>query len=159
MFTLPIITFLLLGLSFLKDKKKTIQAFKKGMKQFFNLVPAILSILIIISIILYLVPQDVFVRYLGTQAGVEGYLIAALVGAITMIPGFIVYPIAGSLIKSGVSYGVMAVFITTLMMVGIMTIPIEKKYFGLKATLLRNSLSFVGALIIGFSIALIWNFL
>ena len=158
MYTIPLLTFVLLLISFIADRKKTLTAFKKGMKQFFNLLPAILSILMIISLLLYLIPQSFFLKYLGPSAGIEGYLIAAIVGAITMIPGFIVYPIAGSLIKSGVSYGVMAVFITTLMMVGIMTIPIEKKFFGIKATLLRNGLSFLGALMIGFFMALIWNY-
>ncbi|MDZ7776603.1 MAG: hypothetical protein U5L09_13825 [Bacteroidales bacterium] len=42
-----------------------------------------------------------------------------------------------------------ALFITTLKMVGIMTIPVEAKYFGMKVTLIRNGLSFLGALVIG----------
>ena len=52
------------------------------------------------------------------------------------------------LLKIGAVY-VLAVFLTTLMMVGVVTFPVEMKFFGFKATLLRNSLSFVGAIIIG----------
>ena len=43
----------------------------------------------------------------------------------------------------------MSVFITTLMMVGIMTLPLEAKYFGLKVSIIRNVLSFFGALLVG----------
>ena len=68
---------------------------------------------------------------------------------------FFAYPLAGILVKSGVSYSVIAVFITTLMMVGILTLPLEAKYFGLKTAIIRNALYFVGAIIIGLIIGLI----
>lgn len=38
-----------------------------------------------------------------------------------------------------------------------MTIPLEAKYFGLKVTLQRNELSFIGALVIGTIMAVIFN--
>jgi len=41
------------------------------------------------------------------------------------------------------------VFITTLMMVGITTLPVESRYFGWKIALYRNGLSFIGALVVG----------
>jgi uncharacterized membrane protein YraQ (UPF0718 family) len=62
------------------------------------------------------------------------------------------------LIKNGASYPVIAVFITTLMMVGIVTLPLEKKFFGSKVAFTRNLLSFIGALIIGLAIAFLWSF-
>jgi uncharacterized membrane protein YraQ (UPF0718 family) len=60
------------------------------------------------------------------------------------------------LVESGVGYGVIALFITTLKMVGVMTIPLEAKYFGMKVTLQRNALSFIGAIIIGTIMAVIF---
>jgi uncharacterized membrane protein YraQ (UPF0718 family) len=67
---------------------------------------------------------------------------------------FITYPLAAILLKSGVSYRVLAVFITTLLMVGVLTLPLEAKYFGLKVSVIRNVLSFIGALIIGLAIGI-----
>ena len=86
-----------------------------------------------------------------------GYVFGALIGSITLMPGFIAYPLCGFLIRNGVSYPIIAVFVTTLMMVGIVTIPIEKRYFGLKVTLLRNILSFIGAIIIGLLVGILWK--
>ncbi|MCX6721680.1 MAG: hypothetical protein NTY04_00590, partial [Candidatus Staskawiczbacteria bacterium] len=94
--------------------------------------------------------------YLGEDAGFTGYVFAALAGSIALIPGFIAYPLAGILLKAGVSYPVIAVFITTLMMVGILTLPIEIKYFGVRISLIRNTLYFFGALIIGSLIGLFY---
>ena len=45
---------------------------------------------------------------------------------------------------------VLSAFTTTLMMVGILTYPIEKEYFGIKVTILRNVISFLIALVVAF---------
>jgi len=116
---------------------------------FAGILPALLNILIFVSIVLYLIPNETIVRLLGKNSGFLGIVIAAIIGSISLIPGFISYPLASILLKSGVAYGVIAVFITTLMMVGIITLPLEAKYFGMKTALMRNGLSFVGAIIIG----------
>ena len=144
-----IITAALTLISLVIDPKKTIKGIKKGMMQFFKILPALLSVIIIISIVLHFVSNDLIAEYLGENAGLEAYLSAAVLGSVSLLPGFIAYPLAGILVKTGVSYAVIAVFITTLMMVGVMTIPIEAKYFGIKLTLIRNALSFLGAIIVG----------
>ena len=151
------LTILSVVFSFLSDRKKTIAGLRKGFDMFFKILPALLSIIIILSSVLYIIPQESFLKYFGQDSGALGYVFAAIIGSITLMPGFIAYPVCGFLIKSGVSYPIIAIFITTLMMVGILTIPIERKYFGLKVTLLRNGLSFIGALIIGLLVGLLWN--
>jgi uncharacterized membrane protein YraQ (UPF0718 family) len=155
MIVLIVLTIICLILSFIFDKQKTKMGFKKGLKMFLNLLPVILVLMIAISVVLFFLPNEIIVRYLGEGAGSISYIIAALIGSIALIPGFIAYPLSGILVKSGVSYSVIAVFITTLMMVGILTLPLEAKYFGLKTAIIRNSLYFVGALIIGLIIGLI----
>ena len=80
--------------------------------------------------------------FLNAEKTIKGFIIALLLGSITMIPGFIAYPIAKVLIEKGVSYTVVAGLVTSLMLVGIVTFPLEKKYFGSKATILRNIMSF-----------------
>lgn len=135
--------------SLIMDKNKTILGVKKGMKMFLNILPALLNILILLSVFLYFVPSEVIAHLLGKESGFIGMAIAALLGSIALIPGFIAYPLAGILLKSGVAYKVIAVFITTLMMVGVITIPLEAKYFGMRVAIMRNVLSFIGAIIIG----------
>lgn len=143
--------------SLLADRKKTWFGIKKGLKMFLNISPVIISVLILVSIVLYLLPNEIIVQYLGKDAGFSGYFFAAIIGSVALIPGFIAYPLAGLLVKNGVSYPVIGVFITTLMMVGILTFPIEMKYFGFKTSLLRNILYFSGAIFIGILIGIIYN--
>lgn len=158
MLAILIVTTIATLVSFIIDKNKTLKGIKKGVKQFFKILPTLLSVVIIISVVLFLLSDEFFIEYLGKDAGLEAYISAALIGSVSLIPGFISYPLAAILLKSGVSLSVLAVFITTLKMVGIMTIPIEAKYFGLKTALLRNILSFVGALAVGTIMALIFNY-
>ncbi|HOK39751.1 MAG TPA: permease [bacterium] len=145
-----IITLFSFVLSFALDKNKTIYGLKKGLKMFINLLPDMLNILIFVCICLYLIPESFIIKTLGKESGFMGFIISAIIGSIALIPGFIAYPLAAILIKGGVSYKIIAVFITTLMMVGIMTLPIEVKFFGLRVSIIRNVLCFIGALIIGF---------
>ena len=146
---LIIVTLSVVLISFFLDRGKTFTGLKKGLRMFVNILPELLNILILVSVVLYLIPQSMLIRLLGRGSGITGISIAALTGSISLIPGFIAYPLAAILLKSGVSYGVLAVFITTLMMVGIVTLPLEARYYGLKTALLRNGLSFIGAIIIG----------
>jgi uncharacterized membrane protein YraQ (UPF0718 family) len=45
------------------------------------------------------------------------------------------------------------------MMVGIITLPLESKYFGWKVAVTRNIFSFIGAIIIGIAVGLLWGIL
>ena len=147
------VTAVLLLLSFLKDKNKTRMSLKKAWKAFENILPQFLSILILIGIMLAVLSPEVISSLIGKQSGWLGMILAAAIGSITLIPGFIAFPLASALLKSGAGFMQIAVFISTLMMVGIVTIPVEIKYFGKKATILRNALafafSFVVAIVIG----------
>ena len=143
------ITVICLILSLAVDQKKTYEGIKHGLKMFLNLLPALLTVLILVSIFLYLVPDKTIVKLLGAKSGIMGIAIAAMVGAIALIPGFIAFPLAKILLVKGVSYPVVAVFITSLIMVGILTLPIEFKYFGKRVAIVRNVLSLFGAIIVG----------
>ena len=143
----------LLAISFFKDGKKTKMAIIKAWKAFENILPSFLSILLIIGMLLAVLSPEMISAIIGKESGVLGMAVASIVGSITLIPGFIAFPLASALLRSGAGFMQIAVFISTLMMVGIATIPIESKYFGKKATIVRNVLalafSFVVAAAIG----------
>ncbi len=78
-----------------------------------------------------LTPEQIS-NLLGSESGWYGVLVAAVIGSITLIPGFIAFPLAAALLKSGAGYMQIAAFVSTLMMVGIVTMPVEISYFGKK---------------------------
>lgn len=148
MYWLYAITGLALVVSLIASREKTLKALKISYRRFINILPAFLMMLVLVSVALFLVPDKVISNYLGTENKFAGVLSASFLGSITLMPGFIAFPLAGILLKKGVAYMVLSAFTTTLMMVGVLTYPIEKQYFGVKVTILRNALSLLIALII-----------
>jgi len=135
-------------ISFIVNREKTLKALKIAARRFINILPAFLVMLILVSIILFLVPDEVISSYLGINNRLVGVFWASLFGSITLMPGFIAYPLCGILLKKGVPYMVLSAFATTLMMVGVLTYPIEKEYFGIKVTVVRNVISLFIALVV-----------
>jgi len=145
---LYVIAIMALSVSLLKSKEKTILALKKAWKSFENILPQFLSILIIIGILLTVLSPEQISKLLGKESGWYGVLIAAVIGSVTLVPGFIAFPLAAALLKSGAGYMQIAAFISALMMVGIVTIPVEVEYFGKKAAAVRNIAAFVFSLFV-----------
>ncbi|MEL7655741.1 MAG: permease [Bacillota bacterium] len=137
-----------LALSFWKSREKTKLALKKAWKSFENIMPQLLAILIIIGVMLAILTPEQISKILGSESGWIGVLIAATIGSITLIPGFVAFPLAAALLNNGAGYMQIAAFVSTLMMVGIVTLPLEKQYFGKKAVIARNSAAFVFSLIV-----------
>ncbi len=125
-------------------------ALKKAWKSFENILPQFLSILILIGLALSVLTPEQISKLLGKESGWVGVLIASMIGAITLIPGFVAFTLAAALLKSGAGYMQIAAFVSTLMMVGIVTMPVEFKYFGKKATIIRNAEAFMFSLIVAF---------
>lgn len=157
MLILLIFCFICFILSLIASPPKTMLGIKKGMQMFLNIMPSFLTILILVSVVLFFTPNEVLTTWLGQGSGITGMIIAAILGSISLIPGFISFPLGAILINNGVSYVVIAIFITTLMMVGILTLPLEAKYFGWKVSIIRNIFSFIGAIIIGLIMSFLWG--
>ncbi len=135
-------------ISFYRNKQKTRQALKIALKGFIKMAPAILILLILVGLVMGFFKPEVISSLLGDQSGVLGIVLASIAGAILMIPSLIAFPLTASLVESGASIMVAAAFITTLTMIGFVTLPIEIKEMGKKLTLLRNGISFIIAVVI-----------
>ena len=138
----------LLFWSFLRDRQKTKRALRKAWKSFENILPQLLCVMLLVGAALAVLNRDTVSRYLGAQSGALGLAIAAALGSITLIPGFVAFPLAASLLSAGAGFGQITMFVTTLMMVGVVTLPMEIKYFGRRAALLRNLFALLYAVVI-----------
>lgn len=138
----------LLLLSFIKDRQKTKGALKKAWKAFENILPQFLAILVIIGLSLVFIEPEVISSLLGLESGWWGVLIAGALGSVTLIPGFVAFPLAAALLQSGAGIPQIAAFVSTLMMVGVVTLPAEFKVMGKKAALLRNGLALIFSFVV-----------
>lgn len=97
-----------------------------------------------------LVPREVIEQWLGVGSGWRGILLACLAGA--LIPGgpYVYYPIAGGLLQSGASLGVLVAFVSAKNLWSISRLPYEFALLGPDLTLLRYALTFMLPPLIGF---------
>ena len=107
---------------------------------FAGVLPQFISVLLFSGLLLALLPPQAIGRLLGREAGLGGMLFSALVGAVALVPVMVVFPLVGRLLEDGAGIAQMAVFISTLTTVGVVTLPMEIRYWGKKAALLRNLL-------------------
>ena len=157
MIAIYIVTCVALIASVIKSPSKTQQALKQAWRKFIKVAPAFLHIMIAVSVALYFVPNELIEACLGVNNRWGAVLIAAGLGSVTLLPGFIAFPLAAMLLQKGAAYMVLSALTTTTMMVGILTIPLEKAYFGLKVTLIRNLICLVIALAVALVTGLVFG--
>lgn len=145
----------LLIASWLKDKKKTKSALKKAWKAFENILPEFLFVILLVGLMLAALEPSTISKLIGESSGALGVIISGFVGAITLIPAFVAFPTAALLLDGGAGYVQIGAFVSTLMMVGVVTIPVEMKYFGKKMSIIRNLVAFIFSFLIAAVIGMV----
>lgn len=148
----------LFALSFLRDRRKTAAAALKGLKSVLGILPQLLAVVMIIALVLALFDPETISRFIGEKSGIPGTLAALAVGAVTLIPGFVAFPAAGELLRNGAGTLQIAAFVSSLMMVGVVTLPMEIAVFGRRSAVARNVLalafSFAAAFFVAWAVGL-----
>ena len=130
------------------DRERGIKSLKRGLFAFVRILPTVLTIVVIIGLLLGFVPPETIRAFVGDQSGVEGLLFTGAIGSVLHIPSIVAFPLAASFREMGASVSIVAVFVTTLTMIGVVTLPLEVRELGWRFAALRNGLSFVGAVLI-----------
>ncbi|HLR35104.1 MAG TPA: permease [Tissierellales bacterium] len=146
--SLWVITGIWFIVSMIKDKNKTLNSMKRSKKMMGNMIGQIIGILFLIGLILTFIPPHTIKEYLGGSNTFLATIISALLGSITLIPAFVAFPLVGSIVDMGASIVPAVAFLTTLTMVGFVTFNLERREFGKKFAIARNSLSFIFAIVI-----------
>ncbi len=152
---LYLVTFLLIIISYKKDKEKTYKALLKGWKSIENILPQFLGIILVVGITLAALRPEVITNIIGDNSGILGVILAAVLGSVVMMPTFVAFSTGDMLLKNGAGIAQVAALISTLTLIGIITIPLEAKYIGKRATIYRNILAFVFSIIVAFFVEMV----
>lgn len=142
---------------FIKDRKKTLNGLKVGKKKFLKIMPVFLLMTIFISIVLTLMPEDFVSTYLSGENSYIAAILGLAIGSVTVMPGFVAFPLGSILRDQGVQYMVIAAFTCSLMMVGILTFPMEQQFFGTRFAFLRNISSVIITILIALVMGLVFG--
>lgn len=144
-----------LAVSFFRDRTRSLHALAIAARSFLKILPMAFIVVIFVGLLLGFVPERLISRTIGRGSGLVGILVVAAVGAVLYIPSIVAFPLAGSLVKSGASVAAVAAFITTLTMVGLVTLPLEVELLGKRLALSRNAMSLVLAVAIALIMGMI----
>jgi uncharacterized membrane protein YraQ (UPF0718 family) len=158
MVALYIITGICLLASLIADRGRTAEALKIAWKRFSAVGPYLVDITILASVLIYFLPAGDLARRLSDKKSLAlGSALAIAAGAIALIPGLVAFPLCASLVKQGVPYTIVAGFSTSLMMVGLVTFPLERKMLGTRAALLRNAAGLAMAVVTTIVIGIVYG--
>ncbi len=146
-----------LAASWFADREKTRQALRKSLSSAAMVLPALLSVILFISLVLTAVPPEVLSRVVGKQSGMAGVFLSSVAGSVTLIPGFAAFPMAKMLLENGAGIVQVGVLVSTLMMVGVVTLPMERSVFGWKAALARNALAWGHSFLVGLALWMVFR--
>ena len=104
-----------------------------------------------------LVKQDMITRWLGSESGCRGILLACLGGA--LIPGgpYVYYPIAAALLKTGAGLGVLVAFVSAKNLWSLSRLPMEVALLGPELTWSRFLVTLIIPPLLGFITELIFG--
>ncbi|MFW5694383.1 MAG: permease [Alkalispirochaeta sp.] len=142
-------------LSFFSDRGRTAQALHKAWRAFAGILPEFLMIIVVTGLILAFLTPTFIANLVGEDSGVLGVLVASLSGAVTLMPGFVAFPMASLILEKGAGILQIGAFVSSLMMVGIVTFPVERKTFGTRVALTRNVLAWVFSLAVAGVLAVV----
>lgn len=136
-------------LAFRKDTEKGRLSLIAARQTLLRMAPLLLSIFALIGLFNEFVPPEVIRGWLGSDNQLLSLLNGGLVGAVAIGPPVAAFPLAGSFIKTGAWPPAAAAFIVSWVSVGVLSLPVEAHVFGWRFALLRNSITFIAALLIG----------
>ncbi|WP_089803204.1 hypothetical protein [Halolactibacillus alkaliphilus] len=143
---------ILTSISWLNDRKKTKKAIIKAKNMLIKLAPELLAILLFVGLSLAVLTPDVISSFIGEQSGLIGVVLASIVGSFAMLPSFVVFPLASTLVENGAGLVQVSALIATLVSVGFASLPMERRIFGKEFTYLRNLSAVVMAFVFAFVI-------
>lgn len=120
---------------------------------FLNVLPQFLVIVLIVGPLLAILEPETIQSIIGAKTGILGVVISSLLGSVVIVPAIIAFPIASELLQNGAGLMQITVFISTLTMVGFVTLPLEIRYLGKKTAVMRNALTFLFSLIGAFVVS------
>ncbi len=141
-----------LALSWRTDRERTALALAKAKKSLLLILFPLAAVILLVALALTALSPSVLSRLVGEKSGFFGVLLASVAGSVTLIPGFAAFPMARMLLENGAGIVQVGVLVSTLMMVGVVTLPMERSIFGWKAALARNALAWVHSFLVGLAL-------
>jgi uncharacterized membrane protein YraQ (UPF0718 family) len=136
-------------LAYKKGQREHITGLKQASTILIQITPLLIFAFIVAGMLQVLIPTETISKNVGTESGMSGILIGAIIGG--LMPGgpFISLPIAAGLIVAGAGTGTMVALLTGWSVWAISRLPIEVGIMGWRFTAIRLISSFFFPILAG----------
>jgi uncharacterized membrane protein YraQ (UPF0718 family) len=140
---LAIVAALLLLVAFMRGRDLPMSGLSLAGRTLWRNLPIMLLSFAIAGLVQVLVPREVISRWLGTQAGAKGVLLACVAGG--LVPGapYAAFPLVAGLYQAGASLGAVVGFISAWSLWSVSRLPLEMALIDPQVALVRYGITFV----------------
>ena len=117
---------------------------------FIQMISVLPPIMILLGLMDVWVSKERLMKYMGDNSGLLGIFLAMLIGAIGAGPMYAAFPFTTVLIKKGVKFSNIIIFMNSWCVIKISTLLFEVSSLGYKFTLVRLLIDIPGVVIMGF---------
>jgi uncharacterized membrane protein YraQ (UPF0718 family) len=121
----------------------------KTVRTFVNLLPIIIGMLLLSSLVVKLLPDQITADLFGGFEAVDAVM-GASIGSVAVGHPLASYLVAGELLNGGVSEIAVTAFLVSWVTVGVVQLPAEALMLGTRFAIYRNTICFFSAIAIAF---------
>jgi len=112
-------------------------ALRSALDMTIQIMPLLIFALIVAGAIQALLPQELVLRWIGTESGLRGIIIGSLAGGLSPGGPYISLPIVAGLLRAGAGVGTLVAFLTGWSLWAIARLPMDVGILGWKFTAIR----------------------
>lgn len=132
------------------NKDMGINTLKLAKSSFVQMIEVLPPIMILLGLMDVWIPRERMIKYMGKDSGVKGIILAMLIGIIGAGPMYAAFPFTAVLIKKGVKFSNVIIFMNAWCVIKISTVLFEISSLGYNFTLLRLVINIPGVIIMGY---------
>lgn len=117
---------------------------------FFQMLSVLPPIMILLGLMDVWIPRETLIKYMGDDSGFSGIFLAILIGSLAAGPMYAAFPFTAVLIKKGVRFSNVIIFMNSWCVTKISTLLFEISAIGYKFTFSRLLIDLPGVIIMGF---------
>ncbi|HBA04301.1 MAG TPA: permease [Clostridium sp.] len=145
-----LLSLLILILVFVFNWDLGTKSFINAQSSFIQMLSVLPPIMILLGLIDVWVPKEALIKYMGKNSGFTGVLIAILIGSIAAGPMYAAFPFTAVLLKKGVKFSNIIIFMNAWCVTKISTLLFEISAIGYAFTLSRLVIDIPGVIIMGY---------
>lgn len=127
-----------------------LRSFNIAFSSFKQMISVVPPIMIVLGLIDVWIPREAMMKYMGDDSGIKGIFLAILIGSIAAGPMYAAFPFTKVLLKKGVRFSNIIIFMNAWCVTKISTLMFEVSSLGYKFTLSRLLIDIPGVIIMGY---------